>query len=55
MCGQLADTADHIDGTDYTTQRYDLAMLRSLCTPCHRRRTALQGVEARRRKKGTAT
>jgi len=49
LCGALADTADHIDGTDYATQRYDPAMLRSLCTPCHRRRSAAQGVEARQK------
>jgi 5-methylcytosine-specific restriction protein A len=48
MCGALADVADHIDGTDYATQRYDLAMLRSLCTPCHRTRTAAQGNDAQK-------
>lgn len=47
LCGALADTVDHLDGTDYTTQRYDLDMTRSLCTPCHRTRTAEQGNSAK--------
>ena len=42
-CYALADTVDHIDGTDYVTQRYEWKQLRSLCTPCHRERTTAQG------------
>ena len=48
-CGALADTVDHIDGTDYDTQRYDWNFLRSLCTPCHRTRTTMQGNAAQGR------
>lgn len=54
LCEWCADTAtevDHRDGTDYDTERYNPECLRSLCTPCHRRRTAMQGVEARARKR----
>lgn len=43
FCGALADTVDHIDGTDYESQRYDLDMTRSLCASCHATRTAAQG------------
>ena len=42
-CPELADTVDHIDGTDYDTQRYEWDKLRSLCTPHHRQRTTAQG------------
>jgi hypothetical protein len=45
----VADTVDHIDGTDYTTQRYDPAMLRSLCTPCHSDRTRRQSLATQRK------
>lgn len=55
VCGAVADTVDHIDGTDYAVQRYDPTMLRSLCTACHRIRTARQGSEARRRASGPPT
>ena len=52
MCQGIADTVDHLDGTDYTDDsghgaswlNYD--MTRSLCTPCHRKRTAAQGRRA---------
>ncbi|TDT31111.1 hypothetical protein CLV29_2524 [Naumannella halotolerans] len=43
QCGQPATQVDHIDGTNYATQRYDINMTRSLCEPCHRTRTAHQG------------
>ena len=48
-CHRLATTVDHIDGTDYDTQRYDMAVLRSLCDEHHAGRTAAQGNAARRR------
>lgn len=48
-CGQLATIVDHDDDTDYTTDRYDPAHVRSRCEPCHDRRTSQQGHEARRR------
>jgi len=47
-CGALATEVDHRDGCDYATQRYDPDWLRSLCGPCHARRTAEQGNEAQR-------
>jgi len=47
FCGALADTVDHIDGTDYATQRYDPTMVRSLCTDCHDERTRQQSADAR--------
>ncbi|WP_279581749.1 HNH endonuclease signature motif containing protein [Fodinicola feengrottensis] len=47
VVGVEANTVDHIDGTDYDTQRYDPAMLRSLCARCHAIRTARQGGHAR--------
>ena len=47
-CGAPADQVDHLDGTDYATQRYDLDKTRSLCTPCHRIRTSKQGNRASR-------
>lgn len=47
-CDQPADQADHIDGTDYATERYDPTKLRALCTPHHRERTAQQGNAASR-------
>lgn len=52
-CGSTATTADHLDGTDYTDDSgrgaswLNIYMTRSLCTPCHARRTAMQGVAAR--------
>lgn len=52
MCGALADTVDHLDGTDYEDDSYlgsswlNIDMTRSLCTPCHRKRTAAQGRRA---------
>lgn len=46
-CGAFADVVDHRDGTDYETQRYDWNQLRALCTPCHGKRTAQQGLQAR--------
>ena len=39
-CRSLATTVDHVDGTDYATERYDFDKLRSLCEPHHR--SALQ-------------
>lgn len=42
-CGALAGVVDHLDGTDYATQRYDRSTFRSLCTSCHDKRTAAQG------------
>lgn len=53
-CGQLANTVDHIDGTNYATQRYDPTMLRSLCAKCHAVRTARQGGHARAQAKREA-
>lgn len=47
-CEALAHVVDHIDGTDYTTERYNPDRVRSLCNDCHDQRTAQQGVEARR-------
>lgn len=51
MCNAQAHEVDHLDGCDYETQRYDFAWLRSLCTPCHRTRTARQGIDARARRR----
>ena len=48
-CDQLATTVDHVDGTDYDTERYDWVKLRSLCTPHHRQRTTAQGNAAQGR------
>lgn len=47
-CTAPADQVDHVDGTDYETERYDKTKLRSLCTPHHRHRTAQQGNAASR-------
>lgn len=41
-CTDVAAEVDHLDGTDYATQRYDPTKLRSLCTPHHRERTLAQ-------------
>ena len=46
-CYDLATTVDHIDGTNYHTQRYDMNQLRSLCQPHHATRTANQGNAAK--------
>lgn len=48
-CTEPADQVDHVDGTDYETERYDKSKLRSLCTDHHRYRTSQQGNAARRR------
>lgn len=48
-CPELATDVDHIDGTDYDTQRYDMSRLRSLCSPHHRQRTTAQGNRAQGR------
>lgn len=48
-CDKPADQADHVDDTDYETERYDPRKLRALCTPHHRERTAQQGNSAARR------
>lgn len=53
-CGDIADTVDHLDGTDYDDDSawgqswLNIDMTRSLCTPCHRTRTAQQGNAARK-------
>ena len=52
-CGAPGRQVDHIDGTDYYDDSgtgaswLNLAMVRLLCTPCHRRRTAEQGAQKR--------
>lgn len=52
LCGAIADTVDHLDGTDYTDDSYhgkswlNIDMTRSLCTPCHNKRTSAQGRRA---------
>ena len=48
-CSALADRVDHIDGTDYDTQRYDWQQLRALCTHHHNQRTTAQGNAAQGR------
>lgn len=46
-CTSLAVTVDHLDGTNYATQRFDFEKLRSLCEPHHSARTAAQSLAAR--------
>jgi 5-methylcytosine-specific restriction endonuclease McrA len=54
-CGEVASQVDHLDSTDYSDDSgtgaswLSVHMTRSLCTPHHHLRTAMQGVEARRR------
>lgn len=48
-CPELATQVDHVDGTDYETERYDRTKLRSLCTDHHRLRTTMQGNAAQGR------
>lgn len=45
-CGAEATVVDHVDGTDYATERYDRTKVRSLCAPCHNVRTGHQGQAA---------
>lgn len=53
-CGQPAEVADHLDGTDYTDDSgtgpswLNINMTRSLCASCHTSRTDQQGAAARR-------
>ena len=49
-CDELSQEVDHLDGCDYTVDRYNWDWLRALCTPHHRTRTANQGVAERRRR-----
>ena len=51
-CPNLATEVDHIDGTDYNTQRYNWAYLRGLCQDHHRQRTTAQSNASRRRQGG---
>lgn len=47
ICTHDATDVDHVgDNADHA-----ISNLRSACSPCHNRRTALQGVEARKRKR----
>ena len=52
LCSAIADTVDHLDGADYEDDSglgaswLNIDMTRSLCTPCHRKRTAEQGRRA---------
>lgn len=48
-CPELATQVDHIDGTDYVTERYDRTKLRSLCDDHHNYRTTMQGNAAQGR------
>lgn len=48
-CGEVAERVDHIDGTDYATQRYEWDQLRALCIPHERERTTAQGNAAQGR------
>ncbi len=52
MCGAIAETVDHLDGTDYADNSYrdnswlNIDMTQSLCRPCHNKRTGEQGRRA---------
>jgi 5-methylcytosine-specific restriction enzyme A len=54
-CGDVATEVDHripfrrADGSIDDGLRLEPTNLQSLCTPCHRRKTAAEAVEARRR------
>ena len=52
FCGAVATRVDHVDGTDYETERYDWDKLRALCKPCHDQRTTAQGNAAQGRGQG---
>ena len=54
VCGAVATTVDHIDGTDYTDDSgegrswLNPAMCRPMCRDCHAKRTSKQGNEAKK-------
>lgn len=54
-CGVVAEHVDHITplhqfapGPARETARFDTRNVQSLCVPCHRKKTAREGVEVRR-------